>query len=229
MQFSGKVGLRPIFPLIAAVSCFHIHMNKTIVHIDFSGIHKPFAKIVDMGTQVICALIARDGEHLTVHRQKDFEELLFTFYSKNKVPSTWDPMKVELATKLGYKDPERHGQYIIHDSSSFRNGLWIDSYHFSRDQVSMKRVLKPIIGLRVDRKDYLEEIPQKYKKLPKFLLPGSEKDFWLSIFFTSNPSDFKMTALQSISTSLGYLAFQISPLDEDSMPLATNQANSAER
>ena len=203
-------------------------MKKTIVYIDFSGVHKPFAKIVDMGSQVICALIARDGEHLTIHRQKDFEELLFTFYSKNKVPSTWDPMKVELAKKLGYKDPTRHGQYIIHDSSSFINGLWIDSYNFSSDQFYMKRVLKPIITLLIKRKDYLKEIPQKYKKLPKFLLLSLEKEFWMSIFFTSNSYDFKMTTLQSISTSLGYLAFQISPLDEDSMLLANSQANSAD-
>jgi hypothetical protein len=52
---------------------------------------------------------------LTVHRQKDADELLFTFYSKDKVPSTWDPMKVEAARKLGYKYPEKHGQYVIHD------------------------------------------------------------------------------------------------------------------
>ena len=203
-------------------------MNKTIVYIDFSGAHKPFAKIVDRKTQVICALIARDGEHLTVHRQKDSDDLLFTFYSKNKVPSTWDPMKVELAKKLGYKDPKRHGQYIIHDSSSFRNGLWIDSYNLASDQFSMKRVLKPIIGLRIDRRDYLEEIPQKYKKLPRVLLPSAENTFWISIFFTSNSSDFKMTELQPIKTSLGYFSFQIAPLDEGPMPLATNQANSAD-
>jgi len=189
-------------------------MNKTIVYIDFAGVHKPFIKIVDMPAQVICALIARDGEHLTVHRQKDADELLFTFYSKNKVPSTWDPMKVEEARKLGYKDPEKHGQYVIHDSSSFQNGLWMKRYNFSNDQFSMEKILNPIIGLRIEGKDYLEEIPPKYKKLPKILLPGSEKAFWFSIFFTSNWSDFKMASLQPIKTSLGYFAFQISPLDE---------------
>lgn len=181
-----------------------------------------------MDSQVICAFIARDGEHLTVHRQKDSDDLLFTFYSKNKVPSTWDPEKVEIARVIGYKDPERHRQYVIQDSSTFQNGLWIDSYDFSKDDLSLNKVLKPIIGLRIDRNDYLENIPSKYSKLPKIALQSNEECFWLSIFFTSSLSDFKMTEIQPFKTSLGYFTFKISSLDEESMLFKTNQANSAD-
>ncbi|MDZ7699903.1 MAG: hypothetical protein U5R49_24250 [Deltaproteobacteria bacterium] len=202
-------------------------MKKTIVYIEISGSHKPLLKIVDTDSQVICVLIARDGEHLTVHRQKDSDDLLFTFYSKNKVPSTWDPEKVEIARGLGYKDPERHGQYVIHDSSTFQNGLWIDSYDFSKDDLSLKKVLNPIVGLRIDQNDYLENIPNKYRKLPKIVLQSNEESFWFSIFFTSSLSDFKMTELQPIKSSLGYFTFQISSLDEESLLFKTNQANSA--
>lgn len=191
-------------------------MQKTIIYFDFSGIHKAFAKIIDTKLQVICAFIARDGEHLTVHKQKDTENVLFTFYSKNKVPSTWDPEKVALARALGYKDPERHGQYIIHDDSDFMNGLWVDSIDFSTDSsFALKKVLKPIISLRIEQASYLDEIPQKYKKLSKLLVPAIDEDFWLSIFFTTRFSEFCMSSLQPIRTSLGYISFQISPLNEE--------------
>jgi hypothetical protein len=139
-------------------------MKTTIIYLDFSGKHKPFAKIVDTQSQVICALIARDGEHLTIHKQKIPDNLLFTFYSKNKVPSTWDPMKVELARSLGYKDPERHGQYVIHDDTNFMNGLWIDSFDISTNPTTFKKVLNPIIGLRIEQSDYLDDVPKKYIK-----------------------------------------------------------------
>ena len=189
-------------------------MKNIIVYVEISGSHKPLAKIVDMSSQVICALVARNGEHLTVHSQKDSDDLLFTFYSKNKVPSTWDPMKVEVARRLGYKDPERHGQYVIHDSSNFRNGLWADSYYYSKDELTPKRVLNPIIGLSIEKNDYLDDIPMNYKKFPEFVLQSTEETFWFSIFFTSRLSDFKMAELSPIETSLGYFTFQISPLDE---------------
>ena len=203
-----------------------MYMNKTIVYIDVSGSLKPFAKIVDMNMQVICALIARDGEHLTVHRQKDSDDLLFTFYSKNKVPSTWDPMKVDIARKLGYKNPERHGQYVIHDSSTLLNGLWIDSYNFTKGNFSKKRILKPIIELRINKNDYLDSIPDKYHKLPKIILQSNAETFWISIFFTSNWADFKITDLQPIKTSLGYFAFHICYYDEEQIILESHSTDS---
>lgn len=203
-KFIGRVVLGRL------ILCILITMNRIIVYVEISGAQKPLAKIVDMNSQVICALIARDGEHLTVHRQKDSDDLLFTFNAKNKVPSTCDPMTVEIARGLDYKHPERHGKYVIHDSSNFQNGLWIDSYDFSKGDFSPNKVLKPIIGLRINQNDYLENIPKKYQKLPKIILKSREGTFWFSIFFTSSLSDFKMTELQPIKTSLGYFTFQIS-------------------
>ena len=112
---------------------------------------------------------------------------------------------------------------------SFQNGLWIDSYDFSKDDLSPKRILKPIIGLRIDQNGYLENIPNKYYKLPKIVLQSSEVTFWVSIFFTSSLSDFKMTELQPIKTSLGYFTFQISSLDEESMTFKTKRVYSDAR
>ena len=63
-------------------------MQTTIVILDFSGKHKPFAKIVDTKSQIICALIARDGEHLTIHKQKISDNLLIPLEGIIQVAST---------------------------------------------------------------------------------------------------------------------------------------------
>lgn len=206
----------------ADVSKVNAHMDKSIVCLVFSGNHKPIAKIVDMKTQAICALIARDGEHLTVHQQKESEKLLFTYYSKTKVPSTWDSAKVELAKKLGYTDPERHGRYIFHDNSSHRNNLRMNCYNLCGDEFIIKKVLVPLIGLEIHQGDYLEALPKKYEKLSKYLLPADEPNYWLSISFTSKLDEFEMTDLQPIETTLSYFSFSVNSLDEKMHQLFTN-------
>ena len=184
-------------------------MQKSILCVDRNGHLKPLIKIIDSKNQVICSLIARGGDHLTIHSQADSENLLFTYSSKNKVPSTWDPMRVELARKLGYKNPERHGQYFIHDGSSYHNSLWADSLDFSSDPPSKIRILKPIISLNITKKDYLDSIPEKYQGYNNLILSVKEDEFGLSIYFTSKLSEFSSSNLKPIENSLGYLSFQI--------------------
>ncbi len=51
--------------------------------------------------------------HLTVHREKD-GRLLRTFYDPKKRKRSIDYQYIGTARALGYRDPERHGNYIAH-------------------------------------------------------------------------------------------------------------------
>lgn len=97
---------------------------KTETVIYFKKIRKavPVIKIVDNGkNQVILAFIGLKGEHLTLHLQKD-GKILATYSSSDKPKSVWDEERVKIARKLGYRNPEKHGQYYFHQYvSEFTN------------------------------------------------------------------------------------------------------------
>lgn len=59
--------------------------------------------------------IRSDGpeEHLTLHAREGKAPLL-THRSRGKPKSVWDEGRVRAARKLGYKNPERHGDYYQH-------------------------------------------------------------------------------------------------------------------
>ena len=165
---------------------------KSIVYFDIEGAKKPFAKIVDTNTQVIFALVALGGEHLTVHSQNASDRLLFTDSDKSKIPGIWDRERVELARTKGFRDPEKHGQYIIH-----RDSRYLDSF------------LIPIINLSINSNHYLHSIPDKYKRLTEYIIPVEKTDFSLSIFFTSKLDEAKETEMFNITTSLGLFGFDL--------------------
>jgi len=61
---------------------------------------------------VVIRLLPYGDEHMTIHQKPD-GSLLRTHHSINKPKSIWDRKRVQVARALGYKDPERHGKYII--------------------------------------------------------------------------------------------------------------------
>lgn len=98
-----------------------------IISFQYEHLKVPILKIIEQPkkNQVIVAFIPFDGEHFTIHDQKDAP--LITYYDKNKIMSSSDKMKVEIARKQKYKNPERHGHYIFHQNAI--NCMNLSGYH----------------------------------------------------------------------------------------------------
>ena len=98
-----------------------------VISFQYEHIRVPILKIIEQPkkNQVIVAFIPFDGEHFTIHDQKDAP--LITYYDKNKIMSSSDKMKVEIARKQKYRNPERHGHYIFHQNAF--NYINVSGYH----------------------------------------------------------------------------------------------------
>lgn len=89
-------------------------MTSNIIAFKFLDFLKATLIIEDNGVnRVVIRFIPYGDEHYTLHLQEN-NEILLTHYSSNKLKSTWDDVTVEVARKLGYKNPERHGKYYQH-------------------------------------------------------------------------------------------------------------------
>jgi hypothetical protein len=74
--------------------------QTTIVFMRCGDLKRPVLKVTERHDDVVSAL--RSGgsdEHLSLHREEDGRVIL---------------LRVEVARKLGYRDPERHGTYVEH-------------------------------------------------------------------------------------------------------------------
>ena len=120
---------------------------RSIIYFRYKKIKSPIIKVIDTKSQIVIAFIAFEGEHLTLHPQKD-GSILRTHFSKNKPKSTWDDMRVEAAKVAGYKDPTKHGKYYIHEPLHKMSN--VAGYH--------------LVGKRIDIYQALED-KEKYKKI----------------------------------------------------------------
>jgi hypothetical protein len=88
-------------------------VNETMVFFRHGGVEWPVLKVMESADQVVIVIRSGPNEHMTLHRQDD-GTTLFTHWSEDKPPGTWDETTVEVARKLGYGDPERHAHYYAH-------------------------------------------------------------------------------------------------------------------
>jgi hypothetical protein len=157
-------------------------MNSTIIAFKYSKILKAILLIEDNGSnQVIIRFIPYGDEHYTLHLQ-DNKQVLLTHYSSNKLKSTWDDATVEIARKMGYKEPERHGKYYQHRPIPF------DGYELG--------------GRLVDLNDFSPKA--KYQNKINLTFNVSEPKFMLKTFLNSR----NLTIGDKINTSLGTIHFE---------------------
>ncbi len=77
---------------------------------NYRGQSYPIIKVFeDKPDQLIVSFIST-RHHLTLHKLTT-GQILFTSHSETKETGVWDEERVRIATKLGYRQPERHGQY----------------------------------------------------------------------------------------------------------------------
>ena len=73
---------------------------------------RALGQITENESQVVIRLIPYGAEHVSIHAQGS--GVLKTYSMPDKPRSTWDAARVEAARALGYRDPEKHGNYADH-------------------------------------------------------------------------------------------------------------------
>lgn len=116
----------------------------------------PTLEITDnKSNEVIIRFIPYGDEHITIHKQDD-GTLLRNHSSSNKPSSVWDNERVKIAGSLGYKNPQKHGQYIIHQPlHKFSNS---QGYHLAGRRIDLEVLVKDKYKQKVD---YKFEAPSK--------------------------------------------------------------------
>jgi hypothetical protein len=84
----------------------------TIISFKYKANLYPLIKVIDNNFNQVVVIFRDRPIHLTLHKEK--RNILMTIYDENKPLSQGNKARIEIAQKLGYKDPERHGKYITH-------------------------------------------------------------------------------------------------------------------
>lgn len=179
-----------------------------IVCVSVLGIEGILAKVLDLESQVITTFVNRDDDHITLHTQEGTSHLLVTYYSREKPLSKADPQKVEIAKQLGFKNAERHAQYIMHQELA-PEGLKADYIIPGSGQPKTVKRLAPFIIIGMTSNDCRCPIPEKYAEIPKVSFSVDTSEFFLSVYFTRDDAEFRGVDLVSIETSLGFLSFGV--------------------
>lgn len=164
-------------------------MEETILYFKWEGVEKPIVKIADNGKdQVVLNFLSSEQEHLTLHLQKD-GIILRNHWGQDKPKRSWDDERVEVARRLGYANPEKHGKYYIHSPI----GSMSDSEP------------SHLVGRRISFNSAPTD-KVKYKKLNKMTSnPSSETSM---VHFYLYPKSISQNLPPSILTSLGNIVIK---------------------
>ena len=122
-------------------------ITKNVICVELRGEKFPVIEIIEsLGKgeklQIVIRYIHQDA-HLTLH-EKD-PDILFTMYD-NKYSSTWSETKIEIAQKLGYENPEKHGHYLFHRLiSREKDGLGARQVNLKKHKGDSKYLKKALL------------------------------------------------------------------------------------
>lgn len=88
--------------------------NETAVFFRCGDLQRPAVVVRERPDHVLILLRSERDEHLSLHRDHKKGEVIVTLWSPDLASSASDAVRVEVARKLGFRHPERHGSYIIH-------------------------------------------------------------------------------------------------------------------
>lgn len=167
---------------------------ESIVFFKHQGQIKPIIKVKEILNQdkaeIIVAFIPFEGEHISLHLQKD-GSILRTHYSKNKSKSVWDDTRIKIASYLNYKDTIRHGKYFVHSRLVKLSN--VNEYHLAGRRITLDQV---------DEGNKYKA--QKYKNI---IVKAPISEFMLDLYLST--LDNKRTSKNKISTFLGDIIFDL--------------------
>lgn len=159
-----------------------------IVAFSHKSITKPLLEIRDnLRDQVVIRFLPYKDEHITLHLKED-GSILRTHNAENKSPSVWDNNRIEVARRLSYQNPERHGNYIIHTPLPKIENR--EGYHLVSRQINLTTY--------IPRQRYIDRINQTIQAPSEIFL------LELNLSTDDNPV---FGVSQRITTTLGKICF----------------------
>lgn len=163
-------------------------MVETILYLKSGDIKKPVIKVVDNKVDQVVLNFCSRQEHLTLHLQPD-GILLRNYWDQDKSKGSWDDERVEVARKLGFKNPEKHGKYIAHNPVG----------HIS-DEIPLH-----LIGRRINLNDAPND-KDKYRKLECLVIDVPTEEIMISFYLY--PKATPQDSLGYMRTSLGFIVLK---------------------
>ena len=137
--------------------------NQTILWIDQIA----FARIEDSPQSLKFIVRDHEGSHLSVWQKENI--FRFEFSSNEPLGSTWDNDRLGIARSLGYKNWQKHANYVVNRTMDF----------FADSDI-------PLISMAMP----LEIKPAKLslRSKPAICLQAPASDYWLSLYFSPSRS-----------------------------------------
>jgi hypothetical protein len=162
--------------------------KTTIVYCRHAELERPLLKIIERTDDVTIVIRSERDEHLSLHRMDG--RILLTHYSPDLASSTHDRLRVEAARAQGYRDPERHADYIAH---------WPLHPH--------------VIGMDghflCGRRIYLSQASAKpkYERMARIDIEAPASEFMLDFMLATSEQPYSRACEPHVETSFGNLYF----------------------
>jgi hypothetical protein len=167
-------------------------MTKTLVYFRHGELERPVLTVMDQADQVVIAIRTEANEHLTLHRAED--GVIVTLYSPEMASSVHDKDRVSAARAAGYRDPARHGEYVMHQY------LWAHVIGMDGHELCGRRI-------------YLDRatVKRKHARLPRIVIDTPTTEFMLRFILATAEQPYSAADDPHISTSFGDLYFRPEP------------------
>lgn len=163
--------------------------GTTLVVFQLGDLKRSVVKVIEKLDQVVIVMRSLVNEHVTLHRQPD-ATLLLTHWSPEKPPGTWDAMRVEAARKLGYRDPDRHADYLTHRPLFPVQGM--DGHELCGRRMSLDAATAK----------------SKYARCPQVVLDAPSREFMLTLHLGTSEQPYFASDEPHVGTELGDLYFR---------------------
>jgi len=116
--------------------------------------------------------------------------VVFTHWSPNKPPGTWDATKVEVAKSLGYGNPDKHAHYYQHRRLLTVQGM--DSHHLVGRRINLDAV----------------GVEAKYANAQRIVIDAPAKQFMLTCSLATPDQPYSTPDDPHVTTGFGDLYFR---------------------
>lgn len=176
-----------------AVVVVNAGVTTTVVWVRHGALERPVLRIEEKPNDVQIIIRSERNEHVSLHRAED--GVIVTYYAPDMASSTHDANRISAARAAGYRDPERHADYVMH------RYLWNG----------------PIVGMEghelCGRRITLERASakRKYDAMPRIVIDAPSTEFMLTFILATPEQPYPRPEEPHVDTTFGQLYFRAEP------------------
>lgn len=163
--------------------------KTTLVYFRHGDLERPVLKVEEKPDQAQIIIRSEREEHLSLHDTDD--GILFTHYGPDMASSGHDEARVGAARAWGYRDPERHGNYIAHWHLR-SNVIGMDGHYLVGRRISIDRA----------------QAREKYEAMPRITIDAPAAEFMLTIILATPEQPYSAPDEPHVTTRFGDLYFR---------------------